>query len=148
MGSVMGLNVAAWLLLQIGWAKVQELRRYIKLFRDSGKFTIAYMKTGGEKEYYLASAFQELVIAPTANIRLAGFSVAGGGLAGWVPLLQLLRRAGRCHPAVAELPCSVPHKLRVGDISAGKAVHHIQYQLCTVIACDVLSARRLSSAAN
>jgi hypothetical protein len=57
---------------------VQELRRYIKLFRDSGKFTIAYMKTAGEKEYYLASAFQELLVAPTANIRLAGFSVAGG----------------------------------------------------------------------
>lgn len=29
---------------QIGWSKVQELRRYIKLFRDSGKYTIAYMK--------------------------------------------------------------------------------------------------------
>jgi hypothetical protein len=72
------------LLLQIGWSKVQELRRYIKLFRDSGKFTIAYMKTAGEKEYYLASAFQELVIAPTANIRLAGFSVAGGWLGFWL----------------------------------------------------------------
>ncbi|KAF6255484.1 peptidase family S49-domain-containing protein [Scenedesmus sp. NREL 46B-D3] len=68
--------------LAIGWAKVQELRRYIKLFRDSGKFTIAYMKTAGEKEYYLASAFQELVIAPTANLRLAGFSVAGTFLRG------------------------------------------------------------------
>jgi hypothetical protein len=74
-------------LLQIGWSKVQELRRYIKLFRDSGKFTIAYMKTAGEKEYYLASAFQELVIAPTANIRLAGFSVAGGGLGVWLCVL-------------------------------------------------------------
>eukprot|EP00882_Tetradesmus_deserticola_P001055 GHRQ01001141.1.p1 GENE.GHRQ01001141.1~~GHRQ01001141.1.p1 ORF type:complete len:653 (+),score=373.33 GHRQ01001141.1:173-1960(+) len=68
--------------LAIGWAKVQELRRYVKLFRDSGKFSIAYMKTAGEKEYYLASAFQEIVVAPTGNVRLAGFSVAGTFLRG------------------------------------------------------------------
>lgn len=29
---------------QIGWSKVQELRRYIKMFRDSGKYTVCYMK--------------------------------------------------------------------------------------------------------
>lgn len=63
--------------LQIGWSKVQELRRYIQLFRDSGKFTIAYMKIAGEKEYYLSTAFEEVYVAPSANIRLAGFSVAG-----------------------------------------------------------------------
>jgi hypothetical protein len=33
--------------LQIGWSKVQELRRYIKMFRDSGKYTICYMKVSG-----------------------------------------------------------------------------------------------------
>ena len=35
------------------------------------------VQIAGEKEYYLASAFEELYIAPTANVRLAGFSVAG-----------------------------------------------------------------------
>jgi len=49
----------------------------VKLFRDSGKFTVAYMKVAGEKEYYLGTAFEELYIAPSANLRLAGFSVAG-----------------------------------------------------------------------
>eukprot|EP00775_Hariotina_reticulata_P006975 gene6975-7190_t len=68
--------------LAIGWAKLQELRRYVKLFRDSGKFTIAYMKVAGEKEYYLGTAFEELYIAPSANLRLAGFSVAGTFLRG------------------------------------------------------------------
>jgi hypothetical protein len=38
-------------LLQIGWSKVQELRRYIKLFRDSGKYTICYMKVGWGLEH-------------------------------------------------------------------------------------------------
>lgn len=32
--------------MQIGWSKVQELRRYIKMFRDSGKYTVCYMKVG------------------------------------------------------------------------------------------------------
>jgi hypothetical protein len=34
---------------------VQELRRYIKMFRDSGKYTICYMKVSGnwdcDREY-------------------------------------------------------------------------------------------------
>jgi hypothetical protein len=29
---------------QIGWSKVQELHRLVKAFRESGKFTMAYMK--------------------------------------------------------------------------------------------------------
>ena len=30
--------------LAIGWAKVQEIRRYLSYFRQSGKFTMVYMK--------------------------------------------------------------------------------------------------------
>eukprot|EP00879_Flechtneria_rotunda_P016300 GHRR01017055.1.p1 GENE.GHRR01017055.1~~GHRR01017055.1.p1 ORF type:complete len:674 (+),score=260.41 GHRR01017055.1:690-2711(+) len=68
--------------LAIGWAKVQEIRRYIKLFRDSGKFTVCYMKVAGEKEYYLSTAFEEVYLAPSATLRLQGFSVAGTFLRG------------------------------------------------------------------
>lgn len=32
--------------LGVGWAKLQEIRRYLTLFRQSGKFTMAYMKVG------------------------------------------------------------------------------------------------------
>ena len=32
------------------WAKLSELRQYVDLFRQSGKFSIAYMSAGGEKE--------------------------------------------------------------------------------------------------
>ena len=35
------------------------------------------MKMGGEKEYYLATAFEELYLPPTANLSLRGFSVQG-----------------------------------------------------------------------
>ena len=29
--------------LSAGWGKLQEVRRYLQFFRDSGKFTVAYM---------------------------------------------------------------------------------------------------------
>jgi protease IV len=49
----------------------------VQLFKASGKFSIVFMKIAGEKEFYLASAFERVYIAPTASLRLAGFSVAG-----------------------------------------------------------------------
>lgn len=75
--AVSHLRVCCCIVLQAGWAKVQEIRKYIAQFRQSGKFSMAYMSQAGEKEYYLASAFEEIYIPPTANIRLNGFSVAG-----------------------------------------------------------------------
>ena len=42
--------------VQVGWARLQEIREYVSFFRQSGKFSMAFMTTGGEKEYYLASA--------------------------------------------------------------------------------------------
>ncbi|GAX84081.1 hypothetical protein CEUSTIGMA_g11505.t1 [Chlamydomonas eustigma] len=68
--------------LQVGWAKVQEIRRYLKYFRQSGKFMIAYMKLGGEKEYYLASAFEDIYTPPSASLSLRGFAVTGTFLRG------------------------------------------------------------------
>lgn len=68
--------------LQIGWAKVQEIRRYVDYFRQSGKFSICYMKQAGEKEYYLATAFQEVYCPPSASVNLRGFAVTGSFLRG------------------------------------------------------------------
>lgn len=44
---------------------------------------------GGEKEYFLASACAEVYVAPTANLTLTGFTVAGE-LSHTVPLLSHL----------------------------------------------------------
>ncbi len=63
--------------MQAGWAKLLELRQYVALYRKSGKFCIALMKNAGEKEYFLASAFGEVYVPPSASIRLAGFSTQG-----------------------------------------------------------------------
>ena len=69
-------------LLSCGWAKVQEIRKYLEFFRESGKDTIAYMERGGEKEYFLATACGEIYIPPTAQLALKGLSVTGAFLRG------------------------------------------------------------------
>ena len=69
-------------LLGIGWAKAQELRKHIAFFRLSGKATVAYMKRGGEKEYYLATACDEIYVPPTAQLSLRGLSVGSAFLRG------------------------------------------------------------------
>ena len=45
--------------------------------RQSGKFSIAYMAQGGEKEYYVASACKEVYIPESASLSLRGLAVAG-----------------------------------------------------------------------
>lgn len=48
----------------------------MEYFRESGKFSIAYMERATEKEYYLASAFEEVYCPPTALLLIRGFSVS------------------------------------------------------------------------
>ncbi|EFJ46294.1 signal peptide peptidase [Volvox carteri f. nagariensis] len=68
--------------LGIGWAKVQEIKRHIDYFRASGKYVVAWMKQGAEKEYYLATACSEIYAPPTAYLSLRGFVTGGTFLRG------------------------------------------------------------------
>jgi hypothetical protein len=52
-------------------------RQYIEFFRQSGKFSIAYMASGGEKEYFVACACQEVYVPPSGSLSLRGFAVSG-----------------------------------------------------------------------
>ncbi len=45
--------------------------------RQSGKFSIAYITQGGEKEYYTASACEEIYVPPSGSLSLRGLAVAG-----------------------------------------------------------------------
>jgi len=61
----------------LGFARIQELRAAIKVFREKGKKAVAYTDTLGEfghgnGAYYLASAFDEIYIQPSGNIGLTG----------------------------------------------------------------------------
>jgi protease-4 len=54
------------------WGKIQELREAILDFRESGKPVVAFLEYGGEREYYLASAANRVVLLPTSPLDLAG----------------------------------------------------------------------------
>ncbi|MGB8656437.1 MAG: signal peptide peptidase SppA [Candidatus Zixiibacteriota bacterium] len=56
----------------MGWAKTQEIREAILDFKKSGKKVIAFMETGGNKEYYLATAADRIVMPPSGYLFLAG----------------------------------------------------------------------------
>ncbi|MGH9388174.1 MAG: hypothetical protein ACRD1Z_01055, partial [Vicinamibacteria bacterium] len=46
--------------LNVGWSRIDSLRASLERFRESGKKVIAYFEGAGNKEYYLASACDEI----------------------------------------------------------------------------------------
>ena len=54
------------------WGKIQELREAVLDFRESGKPVVAFLEYGGDREYYLASAANRVVLLPTSPLDLAG----------------------------------------------------------------------------
>ena len=72
----------------MGWAKVEEVRRHLHYFRQSGKWAACYLEVGGEKELALALGFDEAYAPPGAYLSVRGVSVSGSFLGG------VLRKAG------------------------------------------------------
>ncbi len=63
--------------LDVGWAKAQELRDAIAALRDAGRHPIAYLEGegfAGNLEYYVASAAEEVYVAPGAHVPLVGLA--------------------------------------------------------------------------
>lgn len=58
--------------LGAGWAKAQELRWAIDEFRESGKPTFAYINNGGMLDYYVASAADDIRVAPESVLDVKG----------------------------------------------------------------------------
>ena len=54
------------------WAKVQELRDAVLDFRRSGKKVTAFLESGGDREYYLASAADRVFLMPGSSLDLTG----------------------------------------------------------------------------
>ena len=54
------------------WAKVQELRDAVMDFRESGKPVVAFLEFGGDREYYLASAADQVYLLPSSPLDLTG----------------------------------------------------------------------------
>jgi protease-4 len=56
------------------WGKVQEVRDAILDFKTSKKPIIAYLEYGGEQEFYLATACDQVFLMPTASLDLTGMA--------------------------------------------------------------------------
>jgi protease-4 len=54
------------------WGKVQEIRDAVLDFRKSGKPIYAYLEFGGDREYYLATAADQVFLMPSASLDLVG----------------------------------------------------------------------------
>jgi protease-4 len=60
--------------LVIGWARLSDLRRALVSFRQNGKPIYCFMQEGGNAEYYLASACDQIFMPPSAHLNLVGLS--------------------------------------------------------------------------
>ena len=58
--------------LRVGWGKMQELHADLERFRASGKPLIAYLKTPGMREYYVATAASQVYLEPEDVLNLKG----------------------------------------------------------------------------
>jgi protease-4 len=87
--------------VQLGWGKAQELRDAITSLRKSGHHTIAYLELetfSGNLEYYLASAADEVWLAPGTRAPLVGLAAEYFFLGGFFEKLGIqveVERIGR-----------------------------------------------------
>ena len=56
----------------IGWASLQEVRNKLDELRDAEKEMIGYLESGGNAQYLLAAAMDQIVLMPTGSLNLTG----------------------------------------------------------------------------
>lgn len=59
---------------EAGWAKSEEIRGAIEDFRTSGKPVYAYMETGLNKDYYIATACDKIFVPPPGELFTIGLA--------------------------------------------------------------------------
>jgi protease IV len=58
----------------VGWGKSEEIRDAITDFRSSGKPVYAYIEFGLNKEYYIASACDKIIVPPPGELFITGLA--------------------------------------------------------------------------
>ncbi len=58
----------------VGWGKAEEIRDAITDFRTSGKPVYAFIELGLNKEYYIASACDKIIVAPPGELFINGLA--------------------------------------------------------------------------
>ncbi len=59
---------------EAGWAKSEEIRSAIEDFRSTGKPVYAYMETGLNKDYYIATACDKIFVPPPGELFTIGLA--------------------------------------------------------------------------
>ena len=59
---------------EIGWAKAEEIRSAIEDFRTSSKPIYAYMETGLNKDYYIATSCDKIFVPPPGELFTIGLA--------------------------------------------------------------------------
>ncbi|MDH4129572.1 MAG: signal peptide peptidase SppA [Spirochaetota bacterium] len=57
---------------EMGWAIIQEIRRNLLSLRKDNVLILAFLESGGIKEYYLASVADEIILSPAGILDLVG----------------------------------------------------------------------------
>ncbi|MFP6724473.1 MAG: signal peptide peptidase SppA [Candidatus Poribacteria bacterium] len=58
--------------INTGWGKLQEIRDRLINLRQSGKTVISYLESANNAEYLLATAAEQIILAPTGIVGLTG----------------------------------------------------------------------------
>src|SRR5690242_1575368 len=58
----------------VGWGKAEEIRDAITDFRSSGKPVYAYIEFGLNKEYYIATACNKIIVPPPGELFINGLA--------------------------------------------------------------------------
>ena len=56
----------------IGWGNLQEIRNKLNEFQETDKKTIAYLESGGNAAYLLATTMDHIVLMPVGGLNLTG----------------------------------------------------------------------------
>lgn len=60
---------------ELGWARAQNIREALTAFRSGGKRVFAFFESGGNLDYFIASAADAIFVPPTGHIDLTGLRV-------------------------------------------------------------------------
>lgn len=91
-----------------GWAKTQEIREALSAFRAKGKKIVCYSEMLDNKEYYLASTADQVVLCPAGYLNLTGLKAEIPFIKGTLDKLGIqaeLEKRGK-YKAAAELVTS------------------------------------------
>jgi protease IV len=58
--------------LGVGWSRLTSVRRAILEFRSKGKPVYCFMESGGNAEYYVATACDRIFVAPAGSLHVVG----------------------------------------------------------------------------